>query len=63
MLKCDEDFVNLISSKVCDTLMNNDIFKQLLFDAMSLEFKISLSRISEATKLIKKDDLELKKTN
>jgi len=43
-LKNDLDFINNVSTRLCEQVINNETFRQIIFDTLSLEFKINLSQ-------------------
>ena len=58
-LKEDENLIQKISQAVINAVLQNDTFKQMLFEALTLEFDTKLESLEKSIKSLKKENLTL----
>ena len=57
----DADFLQRISAIMLKTILENDIFKQSIYDAMALEYEKKNENLEKSIESIRAENLELKK--
>ena len=60
-LKSDTKFLDSIASRVSDYILNNETFKQIICDSLSIEMKDEIQQLKKEISTIEKqnDDLEI----
>ena len=55
-LKSDKNFLDLIASRVSDYILNNETFKQIICDSLSIELKDEIQQLKKEISTIEKQN-------